>query len=69
MLDLGEREFAYKNFHARAELILDEWVGEIIETGEELHGRTIEEFEENFQDAVSLYSIWRGFNGDENYDD
>ena len=64
MLIFDEKEFEYRGFHARAELFIDEWLGKIIETGEEIYGRTLEELEDNFHDCVKFVELWREADGE-----
>ena len=57
MIDYGAHELEYKGYHAHVIQDLDEWIGEIIETCEEIYARTLEEIEDEFHEAVHLYSI------------
>ena len=72
MID-DEQEFEYKGYHMRVEIWHDEYVGEIIETGEEILANKIDWLVENFHETVEDYlfaeKFQRDSNGGENFDD
>ena len=72
MID-DEQEFEYKGYHMRVEIWHDEYVGEIIETGEEILANKIDWLVENFHETVEDYLFAEKFQrdsiGGENFDD
>ena len=72
MID-DEQEFEYKGYHMRVEWWCNEYVGEIIETGEEILANKIDWLIENFHEVVEDYlfaeKFQRDSNGGENFDD
>ena len=64
MIDNSEQEFEYKGYHMRVDFWHDEYVGEIIETGEEVLANKIEWLVENFHAVVEDYLFAEKFHCD-----
>ena len=64
MIDNSEQEFEYKGYHMRVDFWHDEYVGEIIETGEEVLANKIEWLVESFHEVVEDYLFAEKFHCD-----
>lgn len=63
MID-DEQEFEYKGYHMRVDFWHDEYVGEIIETGEEVLANKIDWLVESFHEVVEDYLFAEKFHCD-----
>lgn len=73
MIDKGEQKFEYKGYHMRVEWWCNEYVGEIIETGEKILANKIEWMIESFHEVVEgnlfVEKFFSESNGGESFDD